>query len=90
MGCSLACWALSVGSPHCIAVEGSWSQPPFVVWWVLFCLEISPLKKKKQLCSSQLHRGPLQHTELLQPLRLARAWCGRILVWGTGMTKQPN
>ena len=47
MGCSLACWALSGGSPHCITVEGSWSQPPLVVWWVLFCLEISPLKKKK-------------------------------------------
>ena len=80
MGCNFACWALCGGPLHCITVESSWSQPSVVVWWVLFVLKFLLLKKKPTLSPSQLHRGPLQHTELLQPLRLARVWCGRIPV----------
>ena len=46
MGCNLACWALSGASLHCIAVESSLSQPPLVVWWVLFVLKFQLLEKK--------------------------------------------
>ncbi|VCW85515.1 unnamed protein product [Gulo gulo] len=50
---------------------------------------LNKLKKPLSSCS-QLPRGPLQHTEPLQPLRLAQMWHKRILVWATGMMKQLN
>lgn len=86
MGVLSCMLALNIGFLHCIAVEGSCSQPSLTVWWILSVLKI--LLLNKPLLLSQLHRGPLQHTELLQPLRPAQVWCERILVWAMGMTKR--